>query len=51
MSSGIVEAPVFHPSEEEWKRPIRYIQSIRPQAERAGKNSAQWLKSFAKRDL
>ena len=37
-ASAIQEAPVFHPSEDEWKNPIQYIQSIRPRAGYAGEH-------------
>ena len=37
MSAVVIqEAPIFHPTEEEWQNPIKYIQSIRPEAEKAG---------------
>jgi len=31
------EAPVFHPTPEEWKKPMAYIRKIRPEAEPFGK--------------
>ena len=33
------DAPVFHPTQEEWEKPMAFIRSIRPQAERYGRLS------------
>ena len=33
---GLEAAPIFRPTEEEFLDPFKYIESIRPQAEKAG---------------
>ena len=30
------DAPIFHPTQEEWEKPMAFMRSIRPQAERHG---------------
>lgn len=33
---GLVEAPCFYPTAEQFTEPLKYIESIRPEAEKAG---------------
>ncbi|KAF9340148.1 hypothetical protein BGZ91_003255, partial [Linnemannia elongata] len=33
---GLVEAPCFYPTAEQFIEPLKYIESIRPEAEKAG---------------